>query len=291
MRADTGTWSRRSCGTAMAFLTWTIPSMSSQSSPMTGKREWPVRRARATTSVAVAVRSMAVARERGVITSAAVWSPNPIDAVRSRAVWGSRVPASAELRTRNASSCGFRAAESSSCGSTPTARSTRLAEPLSSQMSGRATAVNARTGSATTFAVAKGAEKPRNCGTSSPTIIEKTVAMRRAMRFATVSSAGPPSPIPPSGTASSDASAGVVRKPRARVVMVIPTWAPDSWVESWRREERTARVLGSPRSTARWTVGRSRATSENSAATKSAVPRVRTTPARTSNHSVMAAPS
>ena len=65
---------------------------------------------------AVAVRSIDVARERGVITSAAVWSAKPRDAVTSRAVPRSRVPASAEERTSDASSAGLRAPESSSCG-------------------------------------------------------------------------------------------------------------------------------------------------------------------------------
>ena len=43
--AETGTSLRRSNGTAMAFLTCTMPSMSSQSAPTTGNRECPVRRA------------------------------------------------------------------------------------------------------------------------------------------------------------------------------------------------------------------------------------------------------
>jgi hypothetical protein len=40
-----------------------------------------------------------------------------------------------------------------------------------------------------------------------------------------------------------------------------------------------------------WTVGLSRATNENSAATKTAVPTVYPTPARTSNHSVIVSTS
>ena len=64
--ADTGTSARRSCGTAMAFLTCTMPSMSSQSSPDDGEAGVPgaprqPRRRRP----AVAVRSIEVARERG----------------------------------------------------------------------------------------------------------------------------------------------------------------------------------------------------------------------------------
>ena len=60
-----------------------------------------------------------VARERGVMTSAAVWSAKPRDAVTSRAVPRSSVPASADVRTSEASSAGLRAADSSSCGSMP----------------------------------------------------------------------------------------------------------------------------------------------------------------------------
>ena len=65
IRAVTGTSSRRSCGTAIARLTWTSPSTSSQSSPITGKREWPVRRASRSTSPAEAVRSIAGAAHPG----------------------------------------------------------------------------------------------------------------------------------------------------------------------------------------------------------------------------------
>ena len=144
--ADTGTSPRRSNGTAMAFLTCTMPSMSSQSAPTTGKREWPVRRASATTSAAVAVRSIDVARERGVMTSAAVWSAKPRDAVTSRAVPRSRVPASADVRTSEASSAGLRAADSSSWGSMPSASSVRLATPLSSRIIGFIAMPNQRTG-------------------------------------------------------------------------------------------------------------------------------------------------
>ena len=67
----------------------------------------------------------------------------------------SRVPASAERRTSEASSCGVRAPDSSSCGVMPTVRSTRLAEPLSTMISGRARTEKTRTGSATTWAVAQ----------------------------------------------------------------------------------------------------------------------------------------
>ena len=39
MMAPASSLARRSEGTAMAFLMWTTPRMSSEDSPMTGKRE------------------------------------------------------------------------------------------------------------------------------------------------------------------------------------------------------------------------------------------------------------
>ena len=81
---------------------------------------------------------------------------------------------------------------------------------------------------------------------------------------------------------------GCGRQPTTRVVMVMPTWAADSWVESCLSDWSTIRAWPSPSSMARWTVGRSRATSENSAATKTAVPPVSSTAASSSSHSVTA---
>ncbi len=285
--ADTGTSHRRSNGTAIAFLTWTMPSMSSQSAPTTGKREWPVRRARATTSAAVAVRSIAVARERGVMTSAAVWSANPRDAVTSRAVLRSRVPASADVRTSEASSAGLRAADSSSWGSMPRARSVRFATPLSRRIIGLAAFPNHRTGVAATFAVASGSDTARVFGTISPTIIEKTVATSIASTDDTDAAADGERPRSSRGPRSSAPIDGLAMKPRTSVVSVMPSWQAESWVDRRRCEVRTDLAPFSPASTARRTAGRSSATSENSAATKSAVPTVRSTPRSRSNHGVI----
>ena len=58
------------------------------------------------------------------------------------------MPASAERRTSATSSSAERAPDSSSCGSIPTGRSRALALPLSTRISGRAAAVNARCGPA-----------------------------------------------------------------------------------------------------------------------------------------------
>ena len=162
-----------------------------------------MRRASETTSAAVAVRSIEVARDRGVITSAAVWSAKPRDAVTSRAVLRSRVPASAEERTSEASSAGLRAAESSSCGSMPSASNVRLATPLSRRIIGFIAMPNQRTGAAATFAVARGSDTARVLGTISPTIIENTVAMSMASTEATDEAVDSDSPSDCSGPISS----------------------------------------------------------------------------------------
>ncbi len=126
------------------------------------------------------------------MTSAAVRAGNSSDRVMISAVVSSRVPTSADRRTRAASSSGVRALESSSCGSTPTPRSSALALPLSTVMAGPTARENARSGPATTFAVRSGAEMPRFWGSSSPTIIEKTVAISRPR--ATASGSAPSRP-------------------------------------------------------------------------------------------------
>ena len=139
-----------------------------------------MRRARSTTSSALAVRSIETQRTRGVITSAAIRPPKSSERVTRRATSSSSVPTSAERRTIEASSRGVRAAESSSCGVMPNDSSTALADPLSTAMRGRRTRVKIWTGRATTFAVPSGAEIPRNCGSSSPKTIEKRVARTSA---------------------------------------------------------------------------------------------------------------
>ena len=129
----------------------------------------------------------------------------------SSAVPSSRVPTSAERRTREASSCGVRAPDSSSWGVMPTVRSTRLAEPLSTMISGRVRTENTRTGTATTRAVRSGAEMPRNCGSSSPKTMENTVATTSARPAETASTAGCASPSRVSGPLSSRPTEGWAR--------------------------------------------------------------------------------
>jgi hypothetical protein len=166
------------------------------------------------------------------MTSAAVWTPKPMDAVSNWAVASGMVPAAWLVRTSEASSAGLRAAEISSWGSTPTPRRKVLAEPLRTTMKGRAIVVNQRSGADTSLAVPKGADRPKNWGTSSPKIIENTVASTRARIWATDPRAPAGTPTEASGPASREAMAGVVTNPSARVVRVMPTWEPDNWVES-----------------------------------------------------------
>ena len=191
----------------------------------------------------------------------------------------------------DASSAGLRAAESSSCGSMPSARRVRFATPLSRAIIGFIEMPNHRTGAAEIFAVASGREMASVLGTISPTIIENSVAMTMASTEAVDAATASLRPRLLSGPVSRAPMDGPAMKPRMSVVSVMPSWHADSCVESCRCEVRTDRAPFSPASTAFCTVGRSRATSENSAATKKAVPTVRTTPRSSSNHSVIVAPS
>ncbi len=109
----------------------------------------------------------------------------------------------------------------------------------------------------TTRAVASGADRPRNCGTSSPTTIEKAVASTSAMATASGSTAPSGRPTAPSGPSSRLATLGSTRKPTSRVVSVMPTCDADSWVDSAAQRVRTCWLRWSPSSTARSTVARS----------------------------------
>ena len=154
----------------------------------------------------------------------------------------------------------------------PSASRVRLATPLSSRIIGFIAMPNQRTGPAATFAVASGSDTARVLGTISPTIIENTVAISMASTDATDEAVDADRPSDSSGPSSSTPIDGLARKPSTSVVRVMPSWHAESWVESRRSEVSTDRAPGSPASTAFCTVGRSRATSENSAATNRAVP-------------------
>ena len=134
----------------MAFLTWTSPRMSSADSPMTGNREYPLRRAASRMSDTGWSASMVSTRMRGVITSAAVRPEKFRVRAMKFAVPGSSVPMAADLRTREASSAGVRAPEISSLASSPKTLSTLFEKPFRSTMAGLKMAVKISCGRAST---------------------------------------------------------------------------------------------------------------------------------------------
>ena len=75
-------------------------------------------------------------------------------------------------------------------------------------------------------------------GTSSPKIIVATVAISRAVT-ATPGTAPSGTPAAVSGSSIRLAMAGSARNPMIRLVRVMPTWAPESWVERVRSAVRT----------------------------------------------------
>ena len=233
IRLATGTLDRWSRGMDTARLRWTSPRTSSESSPITGKRECPVAPAAAMTESAVSVAFRNRTRVRGVSTSAADLPENEIERASSPAVVPSRVPCSADRITRLVSSCGVRAERSSSCGSIAKMRSTPLAVPLSAQMSGRNSVVDTRAGPTIARAVPIGAAMARFFGTSSPNSMDRKLVMISAVSTAAVVPA-PPQPQDANGTSINAASAGCITNPSARVVRLIPTWAPESCVDSER---------------------------------------------------------
>ena len=125
---------------------------------------------------------------RGVIASAARFSPNRIVRRSSSAVSSGSAPALAEYAASRPSSSGERALASSSCGSTPSRRTSQFAEPLSARIepaehggerraSGRRSPAPSRIGRAIAAFF----------GTSSPKSIESSVASASASTCATPS--------------------------------------------------------------------------------------------------------
>ena len=118
-------------------------------------------------------------------------------------------------------------------------------------------------------AVSIGLAMARFFGTSSPKIIVSVGADRQpeadGERDGTTSSG---TPIASSGGEISSAIAGSARKPMARLVTVMPTWAPESCVESDRSAASTPMAPESPSAASCSTRDRSTVTNANSAATK-----------------------
>ena len=119
----------------------------------------------------------------------------------------SKVPSSTECSTRAASSEAERADEISSCGSIPMRASTQFAVPPSTQMMGRAMAVNTIWKGTTRLAVDIGWARARFLGTSSPKSIEKTLMNTAATKAAMAVAKPHASPAHPNRSSSSCASA------------------------------------------------------------------------------------
>ena len=200
--------------------------------------------------------------------SPAVRVPNSTERSISSAVSASSVPWSAERCTSEASSCELRAERSSSCGSMPSRRTIVLAEPLRTRIgprvSGGEAAHEALRGRARSPAAGRwrGSWAPARRRSSSPRC--RAPGRGRATAGVTTPSG---TPAAASGPSMRSEMAGSARKPMARLVTVMPTWAPESWVDSERSACCTPRAPSSPSAAARSTLGRSTVTKENSAAT------------------------
>ena len=187
------------------------------------------------TAQARSLASRLTVRTRGVMISPAVRVPNSTERSISSAVSGSSVPSSADREISDASSVDDRAERSSSCGSMPSRRTIAFAEPFSTRIGPRITAVKIRWKPWVARAVSIGFAIARFFGTSSAKTIVTTELSVRPMATATGSTA--PSGMPGGVAAGPEISreiAGSARKPIARLVIVMPTWAPDSWVDSER---------------------------------------------------------
>ncbi|BAS17301.1 hypothetical protein AHiyo8_56040 [Arthrobacter sp. Hiyo8] len=220
------------------------------------------------------------------MTSAAVRAEKFRVRATKLAVPASRVPSSAERRTREASSEGERAPEISSLASSPTRLSTLFEKPLSTMIAGLNTAVNISCGRASARPSGNAKARAMFLGTSSPISIDKPVAKAMARMSDKDWAAASGSPAQRSGPCKREPTDGSMTKPVSKVVRVIPNWQLESWVERDLRHLSNASAAWSPPSTALWTVDWSSATSENSTATKKPVPRIRSTPARRKSHSI-----
>ncbi len=185
-----------------------MPRTSSNDPSCTGNREKPVSRAFSTRSATVASARRASTRTRGVISSPAVRSPNRNDRPSSTAVPWSRVPCSADVRTRAPSSSGDRAEASSSTGSTPRRRTSQFAELFIQLINQRKTAENPAWMPTTSRAVSSGLAIARFFGTSSPNTIDNAVAIARARASETPAATPCGTPRPARPGSISEAIAG-----------------------------------------------------------------------------------
>ena len=142
-----------------------------------------------------------------------------------------------------------------------------FALPLSTRIGIALAVVNDRMKRWVARAVSIGLAIAKFFGTSSPntTVSAVLITRPRPMEIGRTQSSGTPREV--SGPSTSWEMAGSARKPIARLVTVMPTCAPDSWVERLRSATCTPAAARSPPSTARSTLLRSTVTNANSAAT------------------------
>ena len=152
-----------------------------------------------------------------------------------------------------------------------------MAVPLVSRITGVNSIENSTCGPATTRAVGSGLATARYCATNSPNTIDTEVAISSASASASPSATSRVIDIAVNAGCSRRASSGSARYPVISVVIEMPTWAPDSWNDSVRCARCTNLSRRPPVRALASTVLRSSAVNENSAATNSAVPAVRTT--------------
>ncbi len=208
------------------------------------------------------------------MTCCAVRSPRDRVRTNRSAVSCSRAPARAECRARETSSPGVRAEASSSAGSTPRARTRRLATVLSAAITGRNRREKWCCGPATNRATCRGLDTAQFLGTSSPITIWIAEASSMPTTTATPEAAPSGMPSAPNGPRSSPASAGSASMPTTREVMVMPSWVPESWKESSFSDSTTLGARLSPSAAAFSASGRSTVTRPNSAATKKPLARI-----------------
>ncbi len=206
---------------------------------ITGNFEKPVDPESSMTSLTGSLASTHAICTRGVMISPAVRGPKATERCTRCAVSVSSVPSLADRFASDASSSEERADRSSSWGSTPSARTTALAEPFSSRIGQVITVVKPRMKPWVRRAIGNGLAIASFLGTSSPKSIVATVASTSPSVTAMPGTAPSGTPSPSSGGSSRVAMAGSARKPITRFVRVTPTWAPESWVDRLRSAVRT----------------------------------------------------
>ena len=139
-------------------------------------------------------------------------------------------------------------------------------------------------------AVCIGLAIARFLGTSSAKTMVTTELTVSPIATAIGSTAPSGIPAERNGPEISREIAGSARKPIARLVTVMPTCAPDSWVDSDLSALSTPTADASPVFGRRATLDRSTVTNENSAATKNPAAATRRSEAARSSHAVSTAP-